>query len=76
MKIVLYKIGYFVGNLFGVNDEWNGIKENMVFLTEDEVKKLFKKFEIVSLVEQNANGLTGLGGHKHWHVFNVVAKKV
>lgn len=34
--------GYFVGNFFGFNDSWSKIKEQMVFLTKEQVLDLFR----------------------------------
>ena len=39
--------GYFVGNFFGKKDTWAEIKENLIFLTEQEVKALFSDFESI-----------------------------
>lgn len=47
----------------------------MVFLSKDEIIRLFEKFEIISLEEIEEDGKTALGNTKHWHVFNVIAKK-
>ena len=67
--------GYFVGNFFGDKDEWKIAKEEMTFLTKDQVMELFRDFEIVEFKEVEKDGLTGLGKMKHWHIFNVIAKK-
>ena len=68
------KDGYFVGNFFGINDSWEN-RPNMVFFTKEEVIKLFSSFEIINFKEVAKNGKTALGVEKHWHVFNVIAKK-
>jgi SAM-dependent methyltransferase len=68
--------GYFVGNFFGVNDDWKKTKENMTFLTKDETMNLFKSFEIISFKEIEKDGTTGLGKKKHWHIFNIIARKL
>lgn len=68
------KDGYFVGNFFGINDSWAN-RPNMVFFTKEEVIKLFSSFEIINFKEVAKNGKTALGVEKHWHVFNVIAKK-
>ena len=68
--------GYFVGNFFGVKDSWNGIKADMVFFTKEQVMELFVDFEIIRFEEIEKDGLTGLGKMKHWHVFDVVARKI
>lgn len=74
--------GYFVGNFFGVNDSWAesaplNNKNKAFFLTKDEVLNLFKEsFEIVKFAEIEKDGLTGVGKMKHWHLFNVIARKL
>lgn len=75
-KIVesISKDGYFVGNFFGINDSWAN-RPNMTFFTKEEVIKLFSSFEIINFKEVAKNGKTALGIEKHWHVFNVIAKK-
>ena len=67
---------YFVGNFFGDNDEWKSIKEKMTFLTKEEVIELFEDFEIIEFKEIEKDDFTGLGKMKHWHIFNVIAKKL
>lgn len=75
-KIVdsISKDGYFVGNFFGINDSWAN-RPNMAFFTKEEVIKLFSSFKIINFKEVAKNGKTALGVEKHWHVFNVIAKK-
>lgn len=72
---VYYLIGYFVGNFLGIKDEWKIIKEDMVFLEKEQVLELFKEFDIIKFEEVEKEELTGLGKMKHWHLFNVIAKK-
>ena len=71
----ILKDGYFVGNFFGLNDSWVELKNNMVFLSKDQVIDLFNDFEIISFKEIEKDALTGLNKMKHWHIFNVIAKK-
>lgn len=47
----ILKDGYFVGNFFGKNDEWKITKEEMTFLTKEQVMELFKDFDIIELKE-------------------------
>ena len=75
-KKVFYQIGYFVGNLFGVNDEWKETKQDMVFLDKQQVLDLFKEFEIIEFKEIEKDAMTGLGKMKHWHIFDVIARKI
>lgn len=71
----ILKDGYFVGNFFGNNDEWKSTKEEMIFMTKKQVLELFENFEIIEIKEVEKDNLTGLGKMKHWHIFNVIAKK-
>ena len=48
----------------------------MIFLTKEQVLGLFKdKFEVMEFNEVEKNEKTGLGKMKHWHIYNVIAKK-
>lgn len=47
----------------------------MVFLNKEQVLALFSEFEIIRLKEIERDGLTGCGKMKHWHLFDVIAKK-
>ena len=67
--------GYFVGNFFGTNDGWNGIKKEMIFLSREQIMELFNEFEIILFKETEKDALTGLEKMKHWHIFDVIAKK-
>ena len=71
----ILKDGYFVGNFFVINDEWKSTKEEMTFLTKEQEIELFKDFEIIEFKEVEKDGATGIGKMKHWHIFNVIAKK-
>ena len=53
--------GFFVGNLFGINDEWNTPKDKRTFLNKEQVIDLFKDFEIISLKEFEKDRTTALG---------------
>ena len=67
--------GYFVGNFFGINDSWKPLKTEMVFLTKEQVINLFTDFEIIKFEEIEKDAVTGLGKMKHWHIFEITAKK-
>ena len=59
-----------------MRDSWVNIKEQMVFLSKEQVSELFKdSFEIIEFNEVEKDGKTGLGKMKHWHINNVIAKK-
>lgn len=70
----IVKGGRFSGNFFGVNDEWAD-SEKMTFHTQEEILKLFDKFEIEYFHERDEDGTTASGQAKHWHVFSVIARK-
>ena len=59
-----------------MRDSWVNIKEQMVFLSKEQVLELFKNsFDIIEFNEIEKDGKTGLGKMKHWHIYNVIAKK-
>lgn len=65
-----------MGNFFGLNDSWAKIKEQMVFLSKEQVLELFKdSFEIIQFNEIEKDGKTGLGKMKHRHIYNIIARK-
>ena len=37
---------------------------------------LFKGFEIIDFEEIEKDGKTGLGKIKHWHTYNIIARKI
>ena len=48
----------------------------MVFLSKQQVLDLFKEsFEIIHFYEIEKDGKTALGKMKHWHIYNIIAKK-
>ena len=48
----------------------------MVFLSKSQVLDLFENFfEIIYFNEVEKDGKTGLGKLKHWHIYNIIAKK-
>lgn len=60
-----------------MNDSWSPIKEEMVFLSKEQVLELFKnKFDIIEFKEIEKDGKTGLKKLKHWYIYNVIAKKL
>jgi SAM-dependent methyltransferase len=67
--------GLFVGQLFGVNDEWNTPETKMTFCERKDVDKLFSNFKVVEISEVDRAGIMANGNPKHWHVFNIIAQK-
>lgn len=68
--------GYFVGNFFGIKDEWNTIDDKRTFHSKEEVIKLFKDFEILEIQEIEKNKPTAEGKMKHWNTIEVIARKI
>ncbi len=74
IKKSLVKGGIFAGNFFGPNDTWSN-RPNMTFHTEKKVGDLFSDFSIILFEEKEFDGKTANGQPKHWHMFNVIARK-
>ena len=47
----------------------------MVFLSKEQVLNLFNAFEIIYFKENENDTVTALGRIKHWHTFDIIAKK-
>ncbi len=70
----LHRGGRFSGQLFGERDEW-ATGDDMTFQTRAEAEALLAGFELERFDEVEEDGKTALGNPKHWHVFNIVARK-
>lgn len=68
--------GIFVGNFFGERDEWNTGDDQKTFHTKSEIESLFSRFEILEFEESEKDGPTASGQIKHWHIFEIIARKV
>lgn len=67
--------GFFVGNFFGLKDEWNIHENKGTFLSKEDVTELFRDFDILEFDEIEKDRSTALGKIKHWHTFEVIARK-
>ena len=66
--------GIFAGTLFGPNDQWvAGGKVSAI--SEKDLRASLEGFEILHWREIDKLGSTALQGEKHWHYFEVVARK-
>jgi len=66
--------GRFAGQLFGIRDSWANDPE-MTFHSAEQVTSLFTGgFEIEVLHEKEEDGKS-FNGPKHWHVFDIIARK-
>lgn len=65
--------GRFAGQLFGERDSW-ATDSDMTFHTLEQARGLLKHFDIENFTEVDKDG-QAVSGPKHWHVYNVIAKK-
>lgn len=70
----LYPGGIFAGHLFGDRDSWSGRAE-MTILSRLEVARLLEGWDVIELRETEWDGETALGQPKHWHLFEIVARR-
>jgi SAM-dependent methyltransferase len=75
LKAALSPSGVFVGQFFGVNDQWNTPDRNMTFLTRAEALALLRDLEIIEFSEEDADGHVADGSPKHWHVYHILARR-
>lgn len=74
IKRALVPGGIFCGQLFGVHDAWS-VNPRMTFHAKEQVEGLLADLEIIELREREYDGKLASGEPKHWHVFNVIARK-
>lgn len=67
--------GIFVGQLFGLNDDWNKSNHQMTFLSKSEAKDYFNTLEILKFEETDKDGKLADGTNKHWHVYDIIARQ-
>jgi tellurite methyltransferase len=60
--------------LFGERDSWSG-DPRMTFHTTVGLQQRFAGFSIESLTELENDRPTALGDPKHWHIFEVLARR-
>ncbi len=70
----LVRGGIFCGQLFGMRDEWSA-NHKMTFHTREQVERLLSDMEVISLEEIERDNILSNGIPKHWHVFDIIAKK-
>lgn len=66
--------GYFAGHFFGPKDDYAGQAQVNTHSRAD-IEEIFACFRLKMLDERDERGPMIGGGHKHWHVFSVVAQK-
>lgn len=65
--------GWFTGHFFGPNDDWSS--SGHAIHSRNEVLELFDGWSIVDLCEFERDAKTAVGTLKHWHLFEVVARR-
>ncbi|MFL0796148.1 MAG: class I SAM-dependent methyltransferase [Cellvibrionaceae bacterium] len=78
----LHEDGVFCGSFLGPKDtmacpDYNreAFWPDVLTFSEQEVKSIFKNFNILRFTEHNTSGETPKGAPHHWHIFAVVAQK-
>lgn len=74
----LWEGGILAGQLFGDRDQWASWppnRERISFHARPEVERLLSGWEIIELGEAEFDGTTATGEPKHWHVYDIVARK-
>lgn len=67
--------GILVGQLFGDRDEWVGLP-GMTFHSAAAAQALLAPLNVLAFREEDdPNGQTLRGGAKHWHLFDVIARR-
>lgn len=75
VKQALRPEGVFVGQFFGVHDEWNVPERDMTFLTKKQAEEMLQGLMVVELKEEDADSVVADGSPKHWHAFHIIARK-
>lgn len=75
VKRALNPGGMFVGQFFGIHDQWNTPEHDMTFLTREQAEAFLQDLDIIELKEEDMDGHTADGSPKHWHTFHIIARK-
>lgn len=67
--------GIFVGQFFGIHDQWNTPENDMTFLTREQAEALLQDMDIIEFKEEDVDGHVADGSPKHWHMFHIIARK-
>jgi tellurite methyltransferase len=65
--------GRFCGQLFGDRDSWAA--EGVTCFTRTEVDALLSELSVELLDEEEQDSQDAMGTPKHWHLFNIVARR-
>jgi trans-aconitate methyltransferase len=73
VRAALLPGGWLAANVFGEHDSWAG-RDGMTFLGAADARALVDGLEVVSWYEEDEDG-PAFSGPKHWHVFDLVARR-
>lgn len=65
--------GVVIVNVFGIRDTWAG-DAFMTFVDRDTVERMATGLDVLALDEEDVDG-DSFVGPKHWHVFDLVARR-
>jgi SAM-dependent methyltransferase len=70
--------GIFVGQFFGIHDQWNTEERAaaMTFLTREEALQALEGLDVLEFEEEDVDSVVADGSPKHWHVFHSIARKL
>jgi len=74
VKKSLVKDGIFCGQFFGNRDGWH-LNTKLTFVTKEKAQSMLDDMDVVLFDEKEFNGKTADGSPKHWHVFDIIARK-
>lgn len=66
--------GRFSGQFYGNRDSW-AVDPELTILTLNEVKTYLASLELEFFEEEEEDSITPRGRSKHWHIFQIVARK-
>lgn len=67
--------GIFTGSFFGMNDEWVQSGKT-IGTSKEKLENYLQGFEIIHYHEIDEIGPTALDGPKHWHIIEIIARKI
>ncbi|OGE84251.1 MAG: hypothetical protein A3B23_00405 [Candidatus Colwellbacteria bacterium RIFCSPLOWO2_01_FULL_48_10] len=74
VKKSLVKDGIFCGQFFGNRDGLH-LNTKLTFVTKEKAQSMLDDMDVVLFDEKEFNGKTADGSPKHWHVFDIIARK-
>lgn len=74
IQLALKEKGLFAGHFFGPND-YRASTESILTVQEEELRELLEPFELLVLRNLEEDAPSALGVTRHWHYFEVIAKK-